>query len=98
MTLKERLIWTVLGIDAPRTLERLLNLAETFRKQSATIEPDTPTQDPTDFLPSFSPLRVVTVEEALSPEYAYPTVDKAAIIGQWPGNESVEELLQLLNS
>lgn len=97
MTLKEQLIRTILGIDDPHTLQQLLNLAETFRHQSTPVEPDTPAQDPTDFLPAFSALRVVTVEEALSPDYAYPTADKDAIVGQWPGEESVEALLQLLN-
>ncbi len=98
MKLKERLIWTVLGINHLRTLERLLNLAETFRNQSVAAKQDYPTQDPTDFLPSFAFLRVVTVEEALSPDYAYPAADKAAIVGQWPGDESVEEPLPMLNS
>lgn len=96
MTLKEQIIWTVLGIDDHRTLQQLLHLAEKYRAQK-TMAPQDAAHDPTSFLPSFSNLQVITVDEALSPDYAYSRASKAAIVGQWPGDESVEELLQMLN-
>ena len=96
MTLKEQIIWTVLGIDDHRTLQKLLDLAKKYRTPKTRVFQDA--YDPTSFLPSFSTLPLVTVDEALSPDYAYPRVSKSAIVGQWPGDESVEELLQMLNA
>ncbi len=96
MTLKEQIILTVLGIDDHRTLQELLTLAETYRAQTMRVSGDA--SDPTSFLPSFSTLQVFTAEEALSPYYAYPHAAKSAIVGQWPGDESVDELLQMLEA
>ena len=95
MTLKEQIIWTVLGIDDTDTLQKLLALAEEFRQQEkSTPSPIAPS--PTAFLPSFSNIKVVTVEEALSSNYAYPEYPKEEIVGQWPSDEPVEELIQML--
>lgn len=96
MTLKEQIIWAVLGIDDHRTLQKLLILAETYRTQKTETSQDA--HDPTSFLPSFSTLQVVTAEEALAPDYDYPRAAKSAIVGRWPGNEPVEALLQMLNA
>jgi hypothetical protein len=94
MTLKEQIIWTILGIDDADTLRQLLELAQQFRHREEGML--LPKQDPTAFLPSFSGIRVVTAAEALSLDYRYPEHPKEDIVGQWPGDEPVEELLQMI--
>ena len=96
MTLKEQIILTILGINNADILRKLLKQAEKFRQQEKSVHSSE--QDPTGFLPTFSDIRVVTVEQALSTDYKYPRFPKESIVGQWPGDESVEELLQMLNS
>ena len=95
MTLKERIIWTVLGIDNDETLKKILALAEKCRQEENPISNSQ--DDLTNFLPSFSNIKVVTVDQALSPKYHYPSFPKESIVGKWPGDETIEQLIQMLN-
>ena len=94
MTLKEQIIWTVLGIEDQETLKKILALADEFLQE----ESDTPKSldDPTSFLPSFSNINVATVDQVLSPDYRYPAFTKESIVGKWPGDEPVEQLIQMI--
>ena len=85
MTLKEQIIWTILGIDNKDILKKILEVAEQFSHQKDDILSSK--QDPTSFLPLFSNIKTITVEEALSPHYEYPIFPKESIVGQWPGDD-----------
>ena len=90
MTLAEKklqLIKAISELEDEHTLDKLLAVFP---------EKGEPQGLPAIPFPVKTNFNFVTVEEINSPDFVYRPVDQDQLVGKWPGDEPVEELINML--
>lgn len=84
---KIKLIQAISMLEDESTLDQLM--AHVSGSATVATLPNLPFPVGTNF-------RFLTVEDINSPEFAYKPVDEKQLVGGWPGDEPIDELLNML--
>lgn len=93
MTLKEQIIIDIIKLSDSNLIEKVYSFLQNIKKgitdKESTVQFSMP-------LLWTEKIKVYTVEEINSPFFAYKAPKKENIVGKWEGNETAEELINMI--
>jgi hypothetical protein len=93
MTIKEQIIIDIIKLSDSQLVEKVYSFLQNLKKEIVNKENTVQFSIPSLW---FEKLKVYTVEEINLSSFSYKLPKKENIVGKWEGNETAEELINMI--